>query len=97
MPAETHQHRDPIRPGAVLELLWTVLALPDQDPDPGVLLDDLGVDSDMMLLDLWDAAAEEYGERTLGDVDLEDLQQLTTLGELAHAIIESVRVDLDEV
>lgn len=97
MPAETHQHRDPIRPGSVLELLWTVLALPDQDPDPGVLLDDLGVDSDMTLLDLWDAAAEEYGERTLGDVDLEDLQQLTTLGELAHAIIELVHVDLDEV
>jgi len=96
MPAETHQHRDPIRPGVVLELLWTVLALPDEDPDPGVLLADLGADSELMLLDLWDAAAEEYGERTLGDVDLEDLQRLTTLGELAHAIIESVRVDVEE-
>jgi hypothetical protein len=40
------------------------------------------------LLDLFDAAGEEFGERTLADVDLEDLQTLRTIGDLAEAIID---------
>jgi hypothetical protein len=96
VPAETHSHRDPLQPEAVLDLLWSILAPPDQEPDPDVRLDDLGASSQLTLLDLWGAAAEEYGERTLGEVDIEDLQRLTTVGELAHAIIELVHGDHDE-
>jgi hypothetical protein len=95
MPAETHSHREPLEPESVLDLLWSMLAPPDQEPDPDMLLDDLGASSQLMLLDLWDATAEEYGERTLGEVDIEDLQQLTTIGELAHVIVELVRDDHD--
>jgi hypothetical protein len=87
MPAETHSYRDPLEVSNVIELLWAVLGGPGDPPAVGASLSDLGIDTDLELLDLFDAAGEEFGERTLADIEVEDLQALRTIGDLAEAII----------
>jgi hypothetical protein len=87
MPAETHSRHDPLEVGGVIALVWSVLGEPGDPPDPGAMLSDLGIDTDLELLDLFDAFAEEYGERSLADVDLDDLQTLATIDDLAVAMI----------
>ena len=87
MPAETHSYRDPPEVGNVIELLWAVIGGPGEPPTVDTSLADLGIDSDLELLDLFDAAGEEFGERTLAEIDLEDLQALRTIGDLGEAII----------
>ncbi len=85
MPAETHQQRDEVTAAEIVDLLVAVLAssadLADVEPD--TLLADLGVDSDLALFDLGDVVAEEYGERTLGEIDLDELWSARTIGALA--------------
>lgn len=91
MPAETHSYRDPLEVNNVIELLWAVLGGPGDPPEVSASLSDLGIDTDLELLDLFDAAGEEFGERTLVEVELEDLQALRTLGDLAEAILAWTR------
>lgn len=85
MPAETHQQRDEVTAAEIVDLLVAVMVssadLPDVGPD--TLLADLGVDSDLALFDLGDVVAEEYGERTLGEIDLDELWSARTIGALA--------------
>ena len=85
MPAETHQQRDEVTAAEIVDLLVAVLAssadLADVGPD--TLLADLGVDSDLALFDLGDVVAEEYGERTLGEIDIDELWSARTIGALA--------------
>ncbi|MCD9622262.1 hypothetical protein [Rhabdothermincola salaria] len=85
MPAETHQHRDQVTSDDVLELLLVVLEVPDRSSaGADTELGEVGIDSDLALLDLWDAIVEEFGERTLGEIDLDDLRAAHTVGELAE-------------
>jgi len=87
MPAETHSYRDPPEISTVIELLWAVLGGPGEPPAVDTSLAHLGIDTDLELLDLFDAAGEEFGERSLAEVDVDDLQALRTIGDLAEAII----------
>ncbi|HEX6419899.1 MAG TPA: hypothetical protein VFZ77_15465 [Acidimicrobiales bacterium] len=81
MPAETHQVGDQVDAGAVLDLLATVVGVePEKAAD--LSLAGSGIDDDLSILHLWTAVAEEYGERSIGDLDLDD-QRPATLGELA--------------
>ena len=85
MPAETHQQRDEVTAAEIVDLLVAVLASSADfaDVGPDTLLADLGVDSDLALFDLGDVMAEEYGERTLGEIDLDELWSARTIGALA--------------
>lgn len=81
MPAETHQVGDRVDPGVVLDLLATLVGVePEKAAD--LSLAGSGIDDDLSILHLWTAVAEEYGERSIGDLDLDD-QRPATLGELA--------------
>lgn len=81
MPAETHQRSEPVDVGAVLDLLACVVGL-DAPRAVDAPLAELELDDDLAILHLWDAVVEEYGERSMGDLDL-DGSRPSTLGELA--------------
>lgn len=92
MPAETHQHRDPLDTPAVLDLVWALVAGPDDPdvPDPGTPLARLDLDDELAQLRLWDEIAEELAERTVAEPDLADLAAATTLGELTAVIARAL-------
>ena len=96
MPAETHQHCDNVSAGDISDLLAAVIGVADVDGAGSVALADLGADDDLVLLDLWDVAVEEYGERTLGEADLDELRSIGTLQELCDLIAERCRVGGDD-
>ena len=88
MPAETHSHSEPVTVEDVLELLATVV----QDGgglDPGTPVEALGLDDDLALLSFWDVVAEEFGERTLGEPDIEELAGCRTAVDLAETVVRS--------
>lgn len=86
MPAETHQRRDVLTADEIVDLLVAVLATSTDlaGVGPDTLLADLGVDSDLALFDLGDVVAEEYGERSLGEIELDELGSARTIGALAR-------------
>lgn len=85
MPAETHQQFERVGPEAVIDLLASIIGI--DDPDAATRrLTDLGLDDDLAILHLWSLAVEEFGERTVGDHDLDldlDGERPETLGDLA--------------
>ncbi len=85
MPAETHQQRDDVAVAEIIDLLVAVLASATDvaGVGPDALLADLGADSDLALFDLADVVAEEYGERGLGEIDLDELWSARTVVALA--------------
>ena len=83
MPAETHQRSEAVGVEAVLDLLACVVGL-DADRAAEAPLAGLELSDDLSVLHLWDAVVEEYGERSVGDLDLDlDGSRPSTLGELA--------------
>lgn len=92
MPAETHRHGEPVTGALVLELIWSLVAGPDdpQTPDPSVTLPRVDLDNELALLDVWEAATEEFAERTVSEPDLELLFSAATIGALAEAIARSL-------
>ena len=88
MPAETHSHSQPVTVEDVLELLATVVH-DEGGLDAGTSLEVLGLDDDLALLSFWDVVAEEFGERTLGEPDIEDLAGCRTAIELAETVARS--------
>lgn len=82
MPAETHQHSEPVSVDAVLDLLACVASL-DAGRAADARLTDLELDDDLSILHLWDAVVEEFGERSIGELDLDEIRP-ATLGELAE-------------
>jgi hypothetical protein len=46
-------------------------------------------DEDLALLSFWDVVAEEFGERTLGEPDIEELAGCRTAVDLAETIARS--------
>jgi hypothetical protein len=81
MPAETHQRSEAVDVGTVLDLLSCVVGL-DAPRAADAPLAELELDDDLSILHLWDAVVEEYGERSVGDLELDGTRP-TTLGELA--------------
>ena len=89
MPAETHQQSERTDAEAVLDFLAAVVGI--DVPDAASLrLADLDLGDDLSILHLWAMAVEEFGERTLGDLDL-DGDQPATLRDLAELFNEALR------
>ena len=95
MPAETHRRSSAVATIDVVALFGAVLGL-----DGGVTehrsLVELGCDDDLTLLDLWEAGIEEYGERTVADVDVEELRAARTLAGLARLVVATCRATAAE-
>lgn len=93
MPAETNRHRDPVDAPIVLDLIWALVSGPEdpEEPDPHTSLRQFDLDDELAVLQIWDAATEEFAERTLAEPDLSDLLAATTVGALAEAIVRSLR------
>ena len=81
MPAETHQRSEAVGAEDVLDLLACVVGL-DVGPAAEASLADLELSDELSILHLWEVVVEEYGERSIGDLDL-DGSRPSTLGELA--------------
>jgi hypothetical protein len=88
MPAETHQLREPVERAAVVEYLAVVVGV-EVAGAADVELVRLGLDDDLAILDLWTCAVEEFGERCVGALELDD-RRPRTLGELADLFGEAV-------
>lgn len=80
MPAETHQLGEGIDLDVVLGLVTAILGTEPDATD--VSLADLELDDDVSILHLWSAIVEELGERSVGELELDE-QPPATLGELA--------------
>jgi hypothetical protein len=81
VPAETHQRSEAVGFDGVLDLLACVVGL-DALRAAKAPLADLELDDDLAVLHLWAAVVEEYGERSVGDLDLDGARP-ATLGDLA--------------
>jgi len=89
MPAETHQHREAVTAEEIVDLLVGVLAgSADSFVGADTLLGGVGVETDLALFDLADVVAEEYGERSLGEVAFEELRSARTVGALAQVFAQ---------
>ncbi len=83
MVAETHSHRDRIDPDDIIALL---AADSDSEEPVDLTLADCGFDGDLGLFDLVALLAEEYGERTLAPVSVDDLDSEMTLAQLIELL-----------
>lgn len=94
MPAETHTHHDTVGEAAVLDLVWMLVAAPDDpdEPDAARPLAGCGLDDEIAVLRLWEEVSEELAERTVAEPDLADLLATATLGDLAAVILRGMRV-----
>lgn len=91
MPAETHQHREPVDATVVLGLLAAVVGI-DASAAADAMLSDLDLDDDLAMLHLWEVTVEELGERTVGDLDLDlGAERPSTLSELADLFDASLQ------
>jgi hypothetical protein len=93
LPAETHRVRyEPVDASAVLGLIWALAGPPAEkgEADPDTSLCDLALDDDLAKFELWDAAVEEFAERTVAEPDLDELLAAKTAGALAEAILSSL-------
>ena len=88
-PAEAHQQREPITVDDVAEVVARFVGLDSVDLDTP--LDDVGLDGDLERFRLWKFAAEEHAERTVTDIDEEDLLEARTVGDLADAIVRNLQ------
>ncbi len=88
MPAETHQLSEQTDARAILDLVATPVGV---DPDDATDLSLAAVDlqDDLAILHLWASVVEEFGERSIGDIELDDPRPVT-LAELATLFHESL-------
>ena len=94
MPAETHQRGSPPDAAQLAELLGSLLGA---DIDATTSLEDAGADHPLAIVDLWGAVIEEFGERAVGDLDVdfdEDLPR--TVGELASMFLAPLEPRADD-
>src|SRR5687768_10881597 len=90
MPAETHTTHEGIDRRDVLELIESFIGPGDDDLRSDIPLSEVGLGDDLAVLHVWAAAAEELAERTVADVDVEELLLARTVGELAEAIMRAL-------
>lgn len=91
MPAETHSHSEPVTAHDILDLLSTIVH-DDATSDPETPLAQLGLSDELSIMAFWDVAVEEYGERSVGEPDLDDLASATTAVDLAERTVRNLRV-----
>jgi hypothetical protein len=89
MPAETHTRREAIDAGDVLDLIDALVGGDSDGLRPGVSVGDVGLGDELAVLHLCDAVAEELAERTVAELDVEELLLASTVGELAEAIVRA--------
>jgi len=82
MPAETHRQGDPVAEDAVLEFLACLIGV-DPESAAAAPLARFDLDNELSIVALWQAIHDEFGERSLGDVDLDD-EVPATLGDIAR-------------
>jgi hypothetical protein len=83
MPAETHQQHPTDGAAQLLDLMTSLLAPSGRAVSPTDPLDLHGLDDEPLQWALWDAVAEEFGERSVAEAgDPDDLDDIETLGDL---------------
>lgn len=82
MPAETHQHGRPPTLTEITELVVALLGVTRHDVDQR--LDALCI-ADLEIICLWEAVADEHGERSLGDLDFDLAHEAETVADLIDA------------
>lgn len=83
MPAETHQHHPDDGAEQLLELITMLVAPTGRPMDLDDALAGHGLDDEPVQWALWDAVAEEFGERSVAEAgDADDLDDVETVGEL---------------
>lgn len=87
MPAETHTTHEGIDARDVLDLIDALVGSDDAPIAPDTPLVDAGLGDDLAVLHIWGAVAEEYAERAVADLDVEELLLARTVGDLAEAIM----------
>jgi hypothetical protein len=88
MPAETHQLNEQTDAQTILDLVAALVGV-DPDEAPGLSLASVDLTDDLAILHLWASVVEEFGERSVGDIELDDLRP-TTLAALATLFHESL-------
>jgi len=91
MPAETHTSREAFDARDVVDLLDALLGADDGVVVPDAALADVGLGDELAVLHVWSAVAEELAERSVADVDVEELLLARTVGELAAAIVRALQ------
>ena len=89
MPAETHQRSDSATLDDVLLLLCSELGIPHDASSGEQSLDELGCGDEPVMLDLWRTAVAEHAERTVTEIDLDELRQARTLREFARCVLDA--------
>ena len=87
MPAETHTTHEGIDARDVLDLIDALVGADDASLGPDTPLVDVGLGDDLAVLHIWGAVAEEFAERSVADLDVEELLLARTVGDLADAIM----------
>ena len=90
MPAETHTNREAIDARDVVDLLDALVGADEGVVVADAALADVGLGDDLSVIHVWGAVAEELAERSVADVDVEDLLLARTVGELADAIVRAL-------
>jgi hypothetical protein len=88
MPADAHQHGEPVSADEVRSLLARIVGM-DLEANPGLSLEAVGLDDDLGRFRLWEYAADEYAERTVGDPDVVELLSARTVDELVDTIVRA--------
>jgi len=85
MPAEANQHRPPVTVADIAGLVARFVGL--DHVAPATPLAAVGLDDDLARFRVWQLAAEEHAERTVTELDDQDLLDADTVGELVVAIV----------
>lgn len=88
MVAETHSAYDDLSKGDVVDFVLNVVAALDLDASAGTTttLADCDVRSSADVAELAELVSEEYGERTLLGIDLEEIEPTTTVADFVSLL-----------
>lgn len=93
MPAETHTRREGIDARGVMDLIDALVRSGEDVLEPDTRLVEIGLGDDLAVLHLCGALAEELAERSVAELDVEELLLACTVGELADAIVRAFEVN----
>jgi hypothetical protein len=93
--AETHSAYDDLSKSDVVDFVLNVVAGLDLDASAGVstTLADCDVRSSADVAELADLVSEEYGERTLLGIDLEDVEQTCSVADFVSLLYPDLSDD----
>lgn len=90
MPAETHSTHEGIDARDVMDLMDALVGADDVILGADTSLADVGLDDELGVFDVCRAVADEFAERSVADLDVEELMLARTVGELAEAIMRAL-------